>query len=366
MQYRSIRHRFTRLNALPATLALLAGSAHALDNGVVAAPFNLTAYVQEAVQPGGTVQSDVANALGAVSGSDTTAEKLLIATKGINASGRSTNIPQAFASATAKADGDGGVGVSGYEFNFEQANGGPATRQLSAQASWAQTFTNNGTSNVTVNLQLHIPSLQVQLMGVAPNRDGFSATETASAIASLAAEINHVDGSVAQRPVWQFGLKEFESQINLSPAVFANFGDLELILEGSQDGVNLFSSLTSNDSPNGEHNFNPKWTLDAVSTSVSLGTLKPGESVDYLYQLTAHGGTNGGERGYNAFLGDPFNVQVLGGNLAPTISVAVPEPPAVGLMLAGLAGLAWRRRWLHPRSELRLLRLRHADGGRQR
>ena len=47
-----------------------------------------------------------------------------------------------------------------------------------------------------------------------------------------------------------------------------------------------------------------------MSTDVKLGTLQPGDTVSYVYQLTAQGTTHGGEQGYVAFLGDPFGLDV--------------------------------------------------------
>ena len=52
-----------------------------------------------------------------------------------------------------------------------------------------------------------------------------------------------------------------------------------------------------------------------MSTNIKLGTLQPGDTVSYVYQLTAQGTTHGGEQGYVAFLGDPFGLDVTSGNL---------------------------------------------------
>ena len=105
------------------------------------------------------------------------------------------------------------------------------------------------------------------MLGVAPNRDGFSAAETASAIAGVASQITRADGSTAKGGSFEYGL--------------------------AYNGNGI------------DPNFNPKWTIDSMSTSVRRGTLEPGDAVDFIYQLTAQGTTNGGERGYDAFRGDP-------------------------------------------------------------
>ena len=44
--------------------------------------------------------------------------------------------------------------------------------------------------------------------------------------------------------------------------------------------------------------------------NIKLGTLEPGDTVSYVYQLTAEGTTHGGEQGFVAFLGDPFGEDV--------------------------------------------------------
>jgi len=71
--------------------------------------------------------------------------------------------------------------------------------------------------------------------------------------------------------------------------------------------------------------------------------------MSWVYTLTAQGTTHGFERGYFAFLGDPFGRNVTTGNLretfGPSAPSAVPEPSTWSLMLSGLAVVfAWRRR----------------------
>jgi hypothetical protein len=75
--------------------------------------------------------------------------------------------------------------------------------------------------------------------------------------------------------------------------------------------------------------------LDSVSTDITLGTLQPGDTVSYVYQLTAQGTTHGFEQGYVAFLGDPFGTDVTSGNLVLSTTF-VPEPAAWMLSVIGL------------------------------
>src|SRR5262249_42104942 len=93
-------------------------------------------------------------------------------------------------------------------------------------------------------------------------------------------------------------------------------------------------------------NFVGAWNIDSVSTDVNLGVLHQGDTLAYIYTLTAQGTTHGFERGYDAFLGDPFGVEIVGDNLGVAVALAdVPEPSASALVVIGLTGLlVWRKR----------------------
>ena len=70
------------------------------------------------------------------------------------------------------------------------------------------------------------------------------------------------------------------------------------------------------------------------------------DTLAYVYTLTAEGTTHGFERGYDAFLGDPFGADVIADNLGISVVLAVvdvPEPGTFALLLLGLAGLVGRR-----------------------
>ncbi len=64
--------------------------------------------------------------------------------------------------------------------------------------------------------------------------------------------------------------------------------------------------------------FNPSYTLDPVALDLDLGVIQAGDTMSWVYTLTAQGTTHGFERGYFAFLGDPFGGEVTSGNLRQT------------------------------------------------
>jgi hypothetical protein len=218
-------------NALAALAAALlsvfsGGTSYAstLQFGVVGSPIDLSANVSEAILPGGTVFQNSNPLFGTAPNPVQSAELLHLSDTGVNASGRSTNISDAFASSLAESNGNGGVGVSQTIF-------------------------------------------------------------------------------------------------------------------GSPDGP-LFDSFVCN--------FVSACKIDSVSTDVRLGVLHKGDTLAYVYTLTAEGTTHGFEHGYDAFLGDPFGAQIVADNLSVSVtladSAAAPEAGTCALMLLGLTGLlVWRR-----------------------
>ena len=85
-----------------------------------------------------------------------------------------------------------------------------------------------------------------------------------------------------------------EFQLFLAPGHFENFADVTFI-------GNVGNAFTFN----GDE-FDPLATLAPGSRNVSIGTLQPGDTYTYTYQLTVRGRTAGAERGFQAFVGDPF------------------------------------------------------------
>ena len=291
---------------------------------------DLSAFVHEALLPGGTIFEDTHSVTGALTTPKQNAEYLYLASKGQNLSGHSPNITGAFASALAESDGNGGVGVTSW-IGGSPSNTNPASiGQLVSQATWTQNFTYNGTVPVSISLHVHIPDLEVGLFGVPPFRDSLSAAETAEAKATLEATIVHPDFSTSPGANFEFGMRAFESQVPLSTGDFANFLDHELL-------------SVNNNIPPLFDTFDDRFFVDSVSTDIKLGTLQPGDTVSYIYQLTAQGTTHGFERGYVAFLGDPFGLDVTSGNLILSTS-AVPEPATLLMLLTGILTICCRPR----------------------
>jgi hypothetical protein len=332
--------RCTRKKRISAA-TLLAGAlaaGQAMGGEIVGAPIDLSAFVHEGLLPGSTIFEDTHSVVGALTTPKQSAEYLYLASKGENLSGRSTNIQGAFSSSLAESDGNGGVGVTSWIGGSPSNSNPAAVEQLVAQATWKQNFTYNGTIPAAISVALHIPALQVGLIGVPPNRDSMNATETAEAEATLEATIIHPDFSTSPGASFEFGLKAFEQQLIIRPGDFANFADVKFL--GANNGtVDLFKSFKDN----GDR-FNPRFSLDSVSANIKLGTLEPGDTVSYVYQLTAEGTTHGGEQGFVAFLGDPFREDVVTGNLILSTrdvpGTAVPEPTTWLLLIVGLGGLA--------------------------
>jgi len=314
---------------------VLVSSSTASNAGTVLVPVDLSANVIESTQPGGTIFHDSAPLFGTTIDPLQSAELLHVSDTGVNASGRSTNISGAFASSLAESDGNGGVGVSQLIFGSPAANQ-DAVRKLVAQSLWTHTFLYNGPAAHDM-LHLNIPTLQVGLLGVPPRRTGLSATETAEAVAEVDSVITHADGSMVQG-IFQFGLREFERQIP-SGSDLLNVADRQLLLHPNPLVFTPVLRFNGDD-------FNPSYTLDPVTLDLDLGVILPGDTLSWVYTLTAEGTTHGFERGYYAFLGDPFGGEPVTGNLRETIVVATgaPEASTSALLLLGFAGILLHHR----------------------
>jgi hypothetical protein len=322
---------------------MTAAAGPAKADEIVGAPIDLSAFVHEGLLPGPTIFEDTHSVFGAGSMPVESAEYFYPASRGENLSGRSTSIVGAFASSLAQSDGNGGVGVTSWVGPNPSSTNPAAVQQLVAQAIWQQDFTYNGTIPAPISLHLTIPALQVGLIGVPPQRDSFSNTETAEAEVTLAAIITHPDSTISPGTTFEFGLRAFEDQFVSGPQLF-NVAAFQFI-GINKNTIGLFDSFNQTGD-----DFNPRFNIDSVSTNVKIGTLEPGDTVSYVYKLTAEGTTNGGEQGFVAFLGDPSGADVISGNLIPTIgalpAAGVPEPSTWVLLIVGfgcVVGLYGRR-----------------------
>ena len=322
------------LAALAAALGPLFSGETAYAADPVAQPVDISANVIESIRPGSTVFHDSKPLFDTAFDPKQSSELLHLSDTGVNASGRSTNISSAFASSLAESNGNGGVGVSQLIFGSPGGPGQDVVRQLAAQSLWTNTFLYTGTPTVDVTLHLHIPTLQVGLLGVPPRRSGPSAAETAEARAEVDAVVMHPDGS-GEKFTFEAGLRESEKQIPSGK---------DLLNLGVVDVIDTVGDLITSVKFNGD-DFNPSYTVDPLLVDVVIGPVKTGDIMSYVYTLTAEGTTHGFERGYDAFIGDPFGVDVITDNLAITFVPSVPETSTSSLLLLGIAGLvAWRQR----------------------
>jgi hypothetical protein len=299
--------------------------------GLGEGPVDVVASVVWSDQTGATLHSETQHVTGQAAGPSQSAEILFVQSLlGANASGHAPNVHSAFASSVGIVDGaqqDGGVGVSALKFSPASVAGG--FDQLVSQVSWQQTFDNAGPNAVTGSLHLVIPELSVGLFGVPPQRSAVNAIETALAEVQLTASIRHADGSIDPAAGLDLGMHIDEFQLFLAPGHLENFADVTFI--GNVGNAFTFDG----------DEFDRLATLAPGSRNVSIGTLQPGDSYTYTYQLTVRGRTAGAERGFQAFVGDPFSATFTADGLEPTFSLAaVPEPGTDALLLAGLGALA--------------------------
>jgi hypothetical protein len=150
--------------------------------------------------------------------------------------------------------------------------------------------------------------------------------------------ITHPDGIASKGGSFELGLRAFETQIPDPAFGLLNFADLDLI---GYVPVALLQKDT--DFPQSR----VRWSLDSVIvTDVDLGMPNTGDTLSYVFTLTLDGTTHGFERGYDAFLGDPFGVDVLTDNLGVAVTPVtgeVPEPRGFGFAVLGFTRL-WLRR----------------------
>ena len=343
----SSRSRASLLSAAAILLATRAATVWAdpPPAGLFVAPATFSVSVEENLLPGGNVFRDGEVVDLGQADAPTSVERLHRTDHSSNFSGRSPQIDQGFASAQADKSGNGGVGATNW---LGITPGVDVSSQLAATALWTQTFTNTGSTDITLSLNPHIPGMEVGLIGVPPNRSRPSDTETALAQVDLAVAINRANGTLEHGGDFTFGMKVSEKQFSLGTGpnvtTFSNFAVLDPFSSGRLP-INPFLTLNDNGSASV-----PKFTIDNLSFVQTLGTLHPGDILSYVYTLTAEGTTHGAEQGFLAFVGDPFDLTASGGGLEVTaIAATVPEPTSWTLSILGLILIAVNR-WRSPRA----------------
>src|ERR1700754_3195157 len=114
--------------------------ASSLQFGVVGSPIDISANASEPILPNGTIFQQSNPLFGTEPDPKQSVELLHKSDTGVNASGRSNNISEAFGSSLAESNGNGGVGVSQTIFGSPGAGGANVVRQMAAQSIWTQTF----------------------------------------------------------------------------------------------------------------------------------------------------------------------------------------------------------------------------------
>ena len=118
------RKNFTCVVSILLVLSSATLYADTLQFGVVGSPIDLSANVSEAILPGSTVFQDSRPLFGTTPDPKQSTQLLHISEKGVNGSGRSTNISGAFGSSLAESNGNGGVGVSQLIFGSPDSSTG--------------------------------------------------------------------------------------------------------------------------------------------------------------------------------------------------------------------------------------------------
>ena len=316
------------------TPILHAGLALACASSVQAEGMDITAIVIENSDPGGYVHYQDLTIPDTEPAPKQSANLLYLQTRGHNFSGHSGQIADGFASALAESDGNGGVGVNTWLGGNGSAIDPLATGELTAQAIWRGSFNYLGSDPGLASLHFQVPTIDLGLLGVPPNRDGYSNTETARATVQMSSLVTHADGTTSPGRGMSLQLSVQEYQAPVGPDVYANFA----YVSATGDWDPLWLDVADNDSLD-----NPEWANAPFGGNAVLGVVQSGDTVSWVYSLLATGTTLGHEHGFYAYIGDPFGLDVVGGNLVVSTS-PVPEPQSWLLLACGLAMVGWRQR----------------------
>lgn len=232
-------------------------------------------------------------------------------------------LPQGFVSASANADREAGVGVSGLVFRLQRAE---------AEVIYTQSVFNPDTQLETGLLKLDyvIPTLEVALLG----ERGFPRAELS---ASLTFTVFDASGSeVTSGFPFLYGLAITRNG-NVTNTV------VSFQLEQEQGKPEDGRFFTENGTSGVRYG-----TFDSTR---ELSSIPPGGRMDLTYRHLATGEAGAPEVGFQALIGDPFNISggfelTLAGEPEPA---PVPEPASVLLVPGALAGILLACRWRYQR-----------------
>jgi hypothetical protein len=233
-------------------------------------------------------------------------------------------LPGAFASAAMSANRAGGVGISGFVFRRPEAF---------ADATYKQTIFNLNDDAETglLLMQLDIPNIEAAVFVGRSIIEG----PTAAAGASLLINLFDAEGNkLRQQTLFDYAvlvaITQNEAQTSVTPDLQKERGSSEVVF------LNTTGELQG-------------LRYEPFSVTQFLPSIPPGGRMDLEYSLNARGSTETPEVGYQAFVGDPFDISAGGGfEIRPADVTVVPEP-GYGLLIPGAIVAMLLARRLHLR-----------------
>jgi hypothetical protein len=225
-------------------------------------------------------------------------------------------LPAGFASATFTALKIGGVGVSGIALNRFEAEG---------ITLYEQTLFNNSNEPAFLTVDYMIPNLEVAVLA------GPSILRGPEAIARAALTVTGCNADLSECFdedvfIYALGADKVPTGVDFtrSPDLLIDAGNGSLYTDGDVSGLRY----------------------GAFSGSAPL-FIPAGGLLDIQYSFSAFGDTVTPETGYQAFVGDPFDITSSGGPLQFRLAnppAPIPEPPAWAMLITTFTVLAFTAR----------------------